>query len=782
MRATVRVVLMAVVMWGMAAPGHAAAASDDDRINLWPVLYKKGGQLSVLGPLFVLSDDNVALRPLFAVNTEEGKRIRILYPLSEFNPGSQPNWIGPWWWGDDYRVLFPLFWHVGEPFEPGGTGLNALVPLYWIRRVGDNHSLWAPWPLARNTHWNGKHTWWVGPLAGGVEDAEGSYSFWLWPLTGRWTDSGGTRTGDYVAPFYARSVGEDGTMFMTVPWARYASADGRRGWQWLLPVYYSSHSPGGRGFYTLLGGGRTEGTWKSGAIWPLLSWWGHDDEESNIWALAPLFHRRVEQERFQEHALPLYYRETTDDLKRFYSLLYAAQEGPGDNRWKAVIPLYFSRDQGDSRLWATLLGGQRKSADGEAWMIFPLLTWSERTGDEHSFWALAPLIRNSHGPYGRKIHVLPIYYRNDEQDLVASPFYMSWLRDVDERVRAVPLLLSWQTAMPERSDTWILGPLARIGSGKEPGPSHVAPVFYRNPETGTFLSIPWCHAEEGTRAISGIPPLLSWQKRQGPERDLYVAGGLFRRRWGGEPERKASHLIPVYYGRGEDTFVTPLFGRATFEGVGYRYLFTPLAGVFSGDYTGSWLLPFYSRKEQVKTGDVSGSFLWGSLYRRGTQSGASLIPLYRHEREANHPVEGGVRNSSRVRAGLVYHSYRSDVDAADDARDTRYRSHGLWPLYSTMNREDGDRVEQKRSWLWLLSRSRRVEEPGHESVRHSILWKLWDYKREDDTVSVDSFPGITYDREGDGSTRFSLLWRLYRKDVDADGSTKMDIFFIPVKR
>lgn len=71
---------------------------------------------------------------------------------------------------------------------------------------------------------------------------------------------------------------------------------------------------------------------------------------------------------------------------------------------------------------------------------------------------------------------------------------------------------------------------------------------------------------------------------------------------------------------------------------------------------------------------------------------------------------------------------------------------------------------------------------GRSYRRHSILWKFWDWREEDGDVSLDCFPGVTYNSGKDGSMSFSFLWRFYRYARDANGDKKLDILFIPFMR
>ena len=69
-----------------------------------------------------------------------------------------------------------------------------------------------------------------------------------------------------------------------------------------------------------------------------------------------------------------------------------------------------------------------------------------------------------------------------------------------------------------------------------------------------------------------------------------------------------------------------------------------------------------------------------------------------------------------------------------------------------------------------------------EQVRHRVLWRLWDWKEVDGNVSLDVFPGLTYDRRKDGYTKTSFLWRLFRDEKHGSSKTSIDFLFVPIWR
>ena len=99
-------------------------------------------------------------------------------------------------------------------------------------------------------------------------------------------------------------------------------------------------------------------------------------------------------------------------------------------------------------------------------------------------------------------------------------------------------------------------------------------------------------------------------------------------------------------------------------------------------------------------------------------------------------------------------------------------------------RKELDRREADYHVLGLLYRrtERRGVPEEPDRVRHRVLWKLWDWERKGEEVSLDMFPGVTWDSRADGYRKAAWLWRLFRWEKDAEGGTSVDVLFIPVWR
>ena len=86
--------------------------------------------------------------------------------------------------------------------------------------------------------------------------------------------------------------------------------------------------------------------------------------------------------------------------------------------------------------------------------------------------------------------------------------------------------------------------------------------------------------------------------------------------------------------------------------------------------------------------------------------------------------------------------------------------------------------------LFFLYYSKRTEDLLNKksTASYRILWKLWDWERRDDDVTLDVFPFFTYDAKTSGYSKVSFLWRLFRNEYDPAKGRAVDILFIPVWR
>ena len=729
----------------------------EDRINVWPLFYYRDPALSVLWPFLDFTDTHMAFRPVFSVYglDRSNHQYNVLWPLAQFDRHTRDNRILPFFWGggtqpaDDYRVGFPLYWHFGHPLNDQVGGLDALFPLWSVDRHGPNQaSVFCPWPLVHFMHDGRDSGWHVFPLAGSYGDGNKYFRFQAAFLADQWGHQGQDRHGSLVLPFYIYGRNKDDWGFYSLPWSCGQNADNR--WQCLFPVYY--HHQGVDGSLTLsplwlqgTSADAAQGGWS--ALLPLFY---HSYSDKTSTTLSPLWlsHTAADPSRTSWSALlPVYYHGQNQDSHLLLTPLWS--QGASSNfNWQFLLPLYYARQDGADKFWATPLGGLRTDAGQRTWMIYPLLSWGTPHADGGEFWALAPLIHADWNASNTVSHVIPFYYYNSGTHTLLSPL---WAR-------------------------WVAG--------------------------GTTTTV--------------VPPALSWLSRDNASSDLWLALGLAKFSWGAQPS--SSHIFPLYYHDPRTHEFYSLFYGCHPGNEGFTYFATPLAAVRHGDQTGSWLFPLYSHARDVRSGEVDNWLLWGNHWERDGVSRSVFFPVFGYHNfgprdRAPKPGQRWAhfgkdffclpicwyRNETYVRPSPEEIKQACAPDRKPAAvpapqlplvREDKFQ-HGVFPLWShskVATPAQGRLNTDGSCLLWLYDYKREVtpltKAPAgtNDYARARVLWRLWHYERLNGDVSLDVFPGFTYDRKTDGFKKVSWLWRFFRYERGPAGARKLDLLFIPFMR
>lgn len=810
--------------------------SAKDRIPLWPILYYKSPTLSVLWPFFEISDEYMALRPLASVYglDQPNQNYSLLWPLGQFDRVERANRFFPMFWGEDYVVGFPLYWHFGHPCGSEG-GTDALIPAWYYTRNSGGYSLHLVWPFINFKDAADGHGWRVWPLIGSYSSQEDYYRFLAWPLCHQW-GKGTREKNEAVLPLYVRGRKDSReSWFYSLLYSRSRSLD--RSWDLLLPAYYSSRQGDRQTLITLLGGLSRDNNGMGWVAVPLLAGGKKNKAGSETWWVGPLAHFGQRTNAASSHVFPLYYSSSNQLGRTFLSLPWSsgsAQDGSswqfvppimfrmaqtndhqlytllytsgtrqnGTERWQSVHPLWYSRESPDGNMFATVLGGWQSSKEGLNVLAWPLLTYYSATPKARDLWTAAGIAHFHWGEEAGSSHVLPLYYQDpDESTFISLPWSRWTWNDTATNTLVAPLL-SWMTERPDRSDLWAIGPLAHASWGNKAGSSHVFPLFYRNPAEDTFVSLPYAHWNKGESEYDLYPPLLSMMTHEGKEKQLDALLGLFSERWGGE--RHEGYLLPFYYHDNWSTLYTLLFGwNQDDPDHGFYYPLTPLIGVRTGKHSGGWLFPLWSRDHDPELKRTTGTVLWGSYFRDACKTESSLIPIFGYKnRGAYDPISA--TNSWDESYGKTFWSlpacwYRNTKEVTPD-RDkegqptgkmavSSAKDNGFFPLWSYTHLKPASGPEQTYgSFLMMLYDYKTTQgggldgtSAGEEYVRKRVLWRLYHYERRNQDVSVDIFPAITYDRTKDGFLRWAFLWRAFRYERSPEGK-KLDLLYIPLMR
>ncbi len=231
----------------------------EDRVNLWPIAYYREPALSVAWPIFSLTDDHLAIRPIYSQYRQDGKNagydeFNFVWPLCQFDTKHDQHRIFPLFWGDRHVDFFPLvWWRYGKSF--------TLFPLAWWKKdqycnvfplwwSDNNHKLFLPF------YYQDENSLAILPFYGKTSHFD-NFTEWYGPYGRHRDEKSPEKNYDWCLPFYYR----DATSFETPLF----------GWDcndrssWAFPFYYKDHS----GFVSL--------PWVSG-----------QDKGSSWWIAPPL--------------------------------------------------------------------------------------------------------------------------------------------------------------------------------------------------------------------------------------------------------------------------------------------------------------------------------------------------------------------------------------------------------------------------------------------------------------------------------------------------------------
>lgn len=303
----------------------------------------------------------------------------------------------------------------------------------------------------------------------------------------------------------------------------------------------------------------------------------------------------------------------------------------------------------------------------------------------------------------------------------------------------------------------------------------------------------WPLAQANTRDGSCyFFPLFAWQR---DERFVTPVFG-----WGWRPRGDWSYCLPFYLKDAADgSFCSLLFGWNR----EVRYI-TPFFGWYAGRDKGSWLFPLWDCRRS-RTFDRTGEKFSGD-YRERLPDGIVVQPktFTDHRGQATTHLAGEsffvqdddeilllFRDVCEVRGRTLFENGQTNGVYSLAIGGSR----GLWPVfrlestetcrYDVQTRERlSDMIETKSSFfLWLYDSAWTKDVPTRRTKsRHRVLWKLWDWNSNGNIVSLDVFPGFTYDNRPGGYTKVAMLWRLFRYERDPKSDTAIDFLFIPIWR
>jgi len=483
---------------------------------------------------------------------------------------------------------------------------------------------------------------------------------------------------------------------------------------------------------------------------------------------------------------------TNSSYQTLFPVWFNGRRKGDEQGWNALFPLWIAKWNADETSLKTLggLAGERTRKDGYSsnW-CFPLWYWNS-TG-----LFATPL-------YGRtpeSYWFFPLWYR-DTDTFVSLP--VSWTGNGKDGGWASPGLLSWGGW--EEDGSWkaklLLGIL---------GAEHYVTVFEREAGDGARKTV---EPDVYTNLCDEVWCGPLWERK-----DWLCKGARSARRefllgccaweWD-EAGLESAHVFPLFSWNRSGTFYTPLGGRiVNTNDCRTTTLYTVLAGTQEGLLsTGGWVFPFWKHEKRVGFDSLAARLDAPRLpddikvWIKESTNGTGKVSYFR-KGDSFHASDETTwfllsDDDRQVRGGPDWAWHVDDRPAAtNDYWMTWQRKRGNVLVFNVKERRDAefssctrekvkDEEFDKTSLLvWLYESDGTRDRLTGDVYRHRrMLWRLWDWERTNGDVSLDIFPGFTYDAKADGFVKTSLLWRLFRYENDPKTGVSADFLFLPIWR
>ena len=450
--------------------------------------------------------------------------------------------------------------------------------------------------------------------------------------------------------------------------------------------------------------------------------------------------------------------------------------------------------------------------------IVPLFSCSSRKEDVR-FWAAAGLCGYRRQSDEEPVHwFLPFYLRN------RRGFYSLPFSRVRKGETASDFLLggvfgrtslqgtyesSWLFPFYYHDADRFITPLYGI----TPTSDWLMPLYYRGEaEFHSALYSYMSDAGSGRCSFLSVPLLFtfaSWQTN-GNEFAWSTLCGLVGANTAASGDLREHWMFPLFHHEKGRSFTSLPYG---WSGGGTActntWWATPLVGTWSGCTEGGWVFPVFSHRKDVPFEELAQRLDAKTLppditiWSRAVTNTIWNAETKKYDREkidvrfgsnsfraddkrtyvllfdSDDSVSGGLRlGSSANRYEMVRH--RKNGNRLVFNSEWRRTVH-----YDPASREQvGDMETDTVSLLLLLySYESSIDRKSRDyRKQRRVLWKLWDWEEENGDISLDVFPGFTYDSKTNGYTKSSFLWRLFRYENDPQKGTAVDCLFVPIWR
>jgi hypothetical protein len=305
----------------------------------------------------------------------------------------------------------------------------------------------------------------------------------------------------------------------------------------------------------------------------------------------------------------------------------------------------------------------------------------------------------------RYAYLFPFFYRNQATKALLSPLYARWTMQGDQKMEAIPPLLSWRTRDEQGVANHVLAGLAGWGKDGQDRWSYLFPAYYKD-STGDFAT-----------PIAGR---------------LNLGEGVFR--------YFVTPLVGTISGVSQGGWVFPLSFWRENTASGEKSLWVLWAHWWKyGESRGSGMFPFWRHRTDIS--ETAGT--------RHLQEIHNVAFVSRYNRHATLDAQGSpLTSSSSYRLWPLMYRNES-LDQRTGSSQNRFSA--LLGLFRSDRKvEAGKLVGEKRHWLWYLYRYEREGDRVRADIFPSIT-----FDRMEDGREKTTFLWFVYrsDRAVDGSVR-----------------------------
>lgn len=528
-------------------------------------------------------------------------------------------------------------------------------------------------------------------------------------------------------------------------------------------------------------------------LWPVAYWhnpagsiaWPVVSFSNDLFALRPIYSQYKQSGAGGEYdefnfLWPIAQADTKYKDYRIFPVFWGESHKSGEY-YQAIFPVYFNGPD-----YNTLFPLWLYHANNEKWSF---ATFAGLAGAKHyesknyrASWCFPLWYENSEGVLATTFFgyskdskwIFPIGYW-DNDSFISIPYSRGRFGGSEDTWWSVPLALSWGSSKCEWYD--------------------------RNQDEGYLLlgfsGWNWTEWKNGyNRYEWWLGPLVGYEGMSDSSKAwLFLDLAEFSTKKG---EADGSHVFPLYWWERGNGIMTPLGGWDR-----HTYYITPLIGVNRADNEeeGGYVFPIWhhhkARDFEEKLAMMESEKLPDSIevYESLHTNDVGMVKSRLHV----HDTYVGDKTTWFL---LSDHNRSFIISDMNFCRDENFKCN-MWSFHKfgnrlLLNREGERRIEfdletreklldkeeDETSFLCFLyqSESSKDRMNGESFARHRVLWKLWDYMEANGKVSHDIFPGFTYDKDKDGASKTSFLWRFYNYERTREGGANLDLFFLPILR